>query len=70
MYLSGVILSGRLDLGLDQMVAMDCAGHGNFGKAGADELEHRHLGCGILKDVKGLQIFIVIQLNQNIDSVA
>merc|ERR1719500_828394 len=37
-----------LNLSLDQMVAVDGAGHGNFGKAGADELKHRHLGCSIL----------------------
>ena len=37
-----------LNLSLDQMVAVDGAGHGDFGKAGADELKHRHLGCSIL----------------------
>ena len=38
-----------LNLGLDQMVTVDCAGDCNFGKSRADELKHRHLSCGVLE---------------------
>lgn len=35
-------------LGLDQVVAVDGGGHGHFGQAAADELQHGHLGRGVL----------------------
>ena len=37
-----------LDLGLDEMVAVDGGGDGHPGQAAADELQHRHLGSGVL----------------------
>ena len=59
-----------LNLGLDQMVAVDGAGHGNFGKAGADELKHRHLGCSILNtnniEYKNCDKLILIQNMKNL----
>jgi len=35
-------------LGLDQVVAVNGGGHGHVRQAAADELEHRHLGRGVL----------------------
>lgn len=37
-----------LDLGLDQVIAMDCGWHCHFGQARGDELEHSHLSCSVL----------------------
>ena len=37
-----------LNLSLDEMVAVDGGGHGHLGQATADELQHGHLGGGVL----------------------
>ena len=37
-----------LDLGLDQVIAVDRGGHGDLGQPGGDELEHGHLRGGVL----------------------
>lgn len=44
---SGQILHSS-SLGLDQVITVDGGGHSHPGQAAADELEHRHLGGGIL----------------------
>lgn len=44
---SGQILDSS-GLGLDQVITVDSGGHSHLGQAAADELEHRHLGRGIL----------------------
>ena len=35
-------------VGLNQVVAVNRGGHGGLGAARSDELEERHLGCGVL----------------------
>ena len=37
-----------LNLGLDQVVAVDGGGHRHLGETRRDELEHGHLGSGVL----------------------